>query len=209
MCNKEIRETGKEITESIESGEVTSISEVTPALSQSCVCSDTKYCVFLEKEKQAMLSRLDESIKWYDDNKILRSKYARYTRRALILFGGLTLTTPLIFQLKATGLSEYGGLCGSILTAVTGTIFALEKFNGDSDAWMRFIVARQKLDRLRENLLLSWTKLEVTCTSTDLSNKINELLNISKQRHDIIEEETNAWLGIFKSGLVSSSPPTN
>lgn len=115
----------------------------------------------IDDTKQDLLSKLDASINWYSENGRQRGWWARWLRASMIIFGGISAIIPTISQIKTFGWPEISPLWASVFITLTATIFAFEKFYGHSEAWMRFIFAKQELERLREDFLLSWLRLSV------------------------------------------------
>lgn len=161
----------------------------------------------VEDAKQQLLEKLDRSINWYSENSRRRGWWARSLRVWMIVFGGVSAIIPMLSQIKLHGWPEISPLWASIFIAMTATLFAFEKYYGHSDAWMRFVLAKQELERLKEDFLLTCLGLSLTSASPDVLKKsVDELMRVSKERHLIIKQETSAWTKVFESGMKSSAP---
>ncbi|PHV00268.1 hypothetical protein CSQ88_18200 [Iodobacter sp. BJB302] len=84
-------------------------------------------------------------------------------------------------------------------------LFAIEKYCGFSEAWVRFIRAKQDLEKLKEELDIKWLKL-ATSESTSLEAVLEELLRISAAKHDILKKETETWATVLQEGVKNTNP---
>jgi hypothetical protein len=161
----------------------------------------------ITEAKATLLAELDESIAWYSIGSQKRGWWARWLRVWMISFGGISAIIPPLSQIKFCEKFSFSPLWASVFIALTATLFAFEKFYGHSEAWMRFILAKQELERIKAEFLLSWLGLTLTSTSPEaLKKAVEELMRTSKERHLIIKKETSAWTKVFESGIKSSSP---
>jgi hypothetical protein len=164
----------------------------------------------ITEAKTTLLAELDASIEWYSTNSRQRGWWARWLRVLMISFGGITAIIPALSQIKISENISISPLWASVSIALTATLFAFEKFYGHSEAWIRFILAKQELERIKAEFLLNWLELSHTSTSPEtLKKAIEELIRTSKERHFIIKNETSAWTKVFENGIKSSSPTVN
>jgi hypothetical protein len=163
----------------------------------------------VENEIQALVQKLDDSILWYGENSEIRGHWARRLRIAMILSGGVTLLIPSLSQIPNLGVA-ISPLWISVSMAVTATLFAFEKYYGNSEAWMRFILAKQELESLKDNFHLTCLKLSMaTPTPPDAEKTLDEVILVSAQRHAIIQKETEKWAKVLENGMKASTPKTS
>lgn len=161
----------------------------------------------ITEAKTTLLAELDASIEWYSANSRQRGWWTRWLRVLMISFGGITAIIPALSQIKICENISISPLWASVSIALTAILFAFEKFYGHSEAWMRFILAKQELERIKAEFLLTWLDLSLTSTSPEsLKKSVDELMRTSKERHLIIKKETSAWTKAFENGIKASIP---
>ncbi|MBR7777315.1 SLATT domain-containing protein [Undibacterium rugosum] len=167
----------------------------------------------IEAAKTKVLDEIDASISWYAEKAPQRGATARRLRIAMITTGGLSAVIPSLTQMHLPAwmvpvLGEtISPMWTSVLIALTATLYAYERFYGDAEAWMRFVLAQQQLQRLREEFELNWLTIQVLHVGQpDLGKEMAELIRVSRARHRIIQIETEQWTAAFKAGLQATTP---
>ncbi len=167
----------------------------------------------IDAAKTKLLGEIDASIRWYAEKAPQRGATARRLRVAMITTGGLSAVIPSLTQMHLPAwmvpvLGEtISPMWTSVLIALTATLYAYERFYGDAEAWMRFVLAQQQLQRLREEFELNWLTIQVLRVGQpDLGKEMAELIRVSRARHRIIQLETEQWTAAFKAGLQATTP---
>ncbi|MFZ6844420.1 SLATT domain-containing protein [Undibacterium sp. RuTC16W] len=164
----------------------------------------------IEDAKRQLMAELNASIDWYKKESESRGWRARWLRVAMIGCGGLATITPSFSQMAISDRWTISPLWTSVFIALTASLYAYEKLYGHAEAWMRFVLAQQELERLREEFSLHWLQLSLNqFTTPDATICITELLRVSAHRHDIVKKETEKWTKAFKDGLKSTTPKTS
>lgn len=172
----------------------------------------------IEDAKRQLMAELNASIDWYQKESESRGWRARWLRVAMIVCGGLATITPSFSQMAISDRWTISPLWTSVFIALTASLYAYEKLYGHAEAWMRFVLAQQELERLREEFSLHWLQLSLNqslsqsldqSATPDATICINELLRVSAHRHDIVKKETEKWTKAFKDGLKSTTPKTS
>lgn len=170
----------------------------------------------IETAKAKLVAAIGNDIAWYEVNKKKRSRWAQLIRGSMIAFGGVSALLPIITPMTMPAVSLFGLNIGqftipasatSAMMVLTATLYAYERYYGNADAWMRFEIAKQRLQRLQEEFELNWLTLLVSgAGKPDLSKELTELIRVSSARYNIIQTETEQWISSFKAGMKTSVP---
>ncbi|QKJ67947.1 SLATT domain-containing protein [Deefgea piscis] len=164
----------------------------------------------VEEIKNNLLNELDCAIAWYGKKAGQRGRFARWTRRGMIILGGVSALIPVLTQIPSPIDVVISPLYASVTMIFIATLFAFEKYGGNAEAWMRFVLAKQDLEKLKNELLISWCKFSpANNSSNDVKSALDELLRIANEKHRIVQSETKDWIKEFKSGMASTTPRTN
>ena len=157
--------------------------------------------------KNHLLDQLNTSIDWYTKNSPSRGFWARNIRLSMIIFGGISVAIPVLSNMPLPLEITISPLLASIFSIITATLFAIEKYYGHANAWMRFESARQELETLRDQLIISWARLSDPHHPLFDSEKMyTELLRTSLAKHHIIKKETEKWTKSFDKAIKSTEP---
>lgn len=156
--------------------------------------------------RDKLMKSIEADIAWYDGAKQKRAFWARLIRGSMIGFGGVSAVLPVITPFNL-GTWTIPASATSVMMVVTATMYAYERYYGNADAWMRFEMARQRLQRLSEEFELNWLALQVAgAGKPDLAKELTELIRVSSARYNIIQTETEQWISSFKAGMKTSVP---
>jgi hypothetical protein len=161
----------------------------------------------VEEIKKNLLNELDCAIGWYAKKARQRGFFARWIRRGMIILGGVSALIPVLTQIPSPIDVVISPLYASVTMVFIATLFAFEKYGGNAEAWMRFVLAQQDLEKLKNELVISWCKFSPqNNSSSDVKNALDELLRIANEKHRIVQSETKEWVKEFKNGMASTTP---
>ena len=170
----------------------------------------------IEAAKAKLVAAIGNDIAWYEANKKKRSRWAQLIRGSMIAFGGVSALLPIVTPMAVPAVSFLGlsvasftvpASATSAMMVVTATLYAYERYYGNADAWMRFEMAKQRLQRLQDEFELNWLALLVAgAGKPDLAKELTELIRVSGARYNIIQTETEQWISSFKAGMKTSVP---
>lgn len=153
---------------------------------------------------EACLSRVHEyalgfcnsSIAWYQNRR--RSKrVAGFALRAgaLLATAGAGLV-PLAADLK---LGTVPPPVSTVLIAMAGLFISIDTLGGFTSGWIRYMLAQQKIERLRDGFLLDWQRLRLAADSAPafLERARMFVLAVGK----VLDDETQEWATEFQNAL--------
>jgi hypothetical protein len=91
------------------------------------------------------------------------------------------------------------GAWSTVLIAAAGVFVSIDILGGFTSGWVRYMIAQQKVERLRDAFLLDWNSLKVAKSSTEtmLDRAKTFLLAVDK----VIDDETKEWATEFQNAL--------
>ena len=86
-----------------------------------------------------------------------------------------------------------------MLIAIAGMVVSIDILGGFTSGWVRYMLAQQKVERLRDAFLLEWNALKVAQTNTEgmLERAKTFLLAVGK----VVDDETQEWATEFQNAL--------
>lgn len=147
---------------------------------------------------------------WYVEKHPSRRVRGRALRITAIALGVVGTLLPIITEI--TSKSGQPPTIAPGWTAVALVLAAscglLDQFLGYSNAWMRYIVAEQRLDRHRLDFEYAWNELLKKLSVPPTEAQVVELLTLArenvKQVEDIMERETAEWVTEFRGALADA-----
>jgi hypothetical protein len=87
----------------------------------------------------------------------------------------------------------------TVLVAAAGVFVSLDALGGFTSGWVRYMLAQQKVERLRDGFLLEWNVLKAAQTNitTMLDRAKVFLLAVGK----VVDDETQDWATEFQNAL--------
>lgn len=87
----------------------------------------------------------------------------------------------------------------TVLIAIAGMVVSIDILGGFTSGWVRYMLAQQKVERLRDAFLLEWNALKVANTNTQgmLERAKTFLLAVGK----VVDDETQEWATEFQNAL--------
>ena len=96
-------------------------------------------------------------------------------------------------------LSSIPPVWSTVMLAVAGLFVSLDVFAGHTSGWVRYMLAQQKIERLRDAFLLEWNALKVA--KTDVPGMLERAKTFLLAVGKIVDDETQEWATEFQSAL--------
>ncbi|MHC4520128.1 MAG: SLATT domain-containing protein [Planctomycetota bacterium] len=170
--------------------------------------SDGKRAASIEATYKAILEKLDGSITWYQDKRVLKRQCAWGFRVSAVVLGTAAAAIPTLSEMTngAGGPAVRPGIA-TILGVVVGALLLLDRLIGASSAWIRFTMAETALKELRDELGLAFAleaglwagKNEPSVEQT--RHAVATLQGFLVRVNQIIHDETDRWKAEFQSAL--------
>ena len=152
---------------------------------------DTATDESLNKVYDYVVDFSNNTIEWY---RIQRRRKRNY---------GFPLRLGAIFLTVGAGLvplnSDIPSVGSTVMLAVAGLCISVDLLAGNTSGWVRYMLAQQKIERLRDAFLLEWNALKIAKTDTAgmLERAKTFLLAVGK----VVDDETQEWAVEFQSAL--------
>lgn len=181
--------------------------------------SDGKRAASLRLVRDAIQTKINGSIHWYQSKRWLKRKLAWCFRVSAILLGAVATALPTVAEIQRntnSWLSHSGS--ATILGIAVGALLMLDKFIGASSAWIRFTMAETVLKELLDELVLAYA-LETSAWAAagepsveQTKHALSTLQGFLSRANQIVHDETNQWKTEFQSALqqidnVAKAPP--
>ncbi len=110
-----------------------------------------------------------------------------------------TAAAGLVPLAKDLGMVQVPPVWSTVLVAAAGLFVSLDLLGGFTSGWVRYMLAEQKVERLRDAFLLEWNALKVAQTNAQgmLERAKTFLLAVGK----VVDEETQEWATEFQNAL--------
>jgi hypothetical protein len=138
----------------------------------------------------------DNSISWYQSRRSPKRILGVWLRLSALFATTLAGLVPLSNQL---GLGTIPPVWSTVLIALAGIFVSIDSLMGNTSGWVRYMLAQQKVERLRDAFLLDWNsqKLAKTKPQDMLENAKIFLLAVGK----VIDDETQEWATEFQNAI--------
>lgn len=134
---------------------------------------------------------------WYLRDKAQRRQVSKGLRGVAIIFAGAGSVIPL----WATGENSAYLRLGYVLLGLAGIALAFDRFFGVSAAWMRDVIAAQRIDALILSLHISCAELDMELEgSAKASAMLHAVSEFAGSVAECVDSETRAWRDDFASG---------
>ena len=142
-------------------------------------------------------------VNWYNNKIIYRRRWARVLRFLMILSAGIATLIPLLAEvIKINNVPLISPGFSAVFIAFSGIIFAMEKYFGHANAWIRFVKAKLELESKIKQLKLQWLEVNLQ-QQMDKYDDVQTWLTILKNHQlavtSIVETETDTWIQEFQS----------
>jgi len=138
----------------------------------------------------------DSTILWYQSRRQPK-RYVGVSLRASALLA--TVIAGLVPLSKEIVGVEISAVWSTVLIAVAGMVVSIDVLGGFTSGWVRYMLAQQKVERLRDAFLLEWNALKAAQTNTQsmLERAKTFLLGVGK----VVDDETQEWATEFQNAL--------
>ena len=151
---------------------------------------DTEPDESLKKVYDYVIGASDSTIEWYQRRRRPKRQLGFFIRLGALL---LTVAAGLV------PLSPIPPVWSTVMLAVAGLLISIDALAGHTSGWIRYMLAQQKVERVKDTFLLEWNALKVA--KTDVSAMLDRakvfLLAVGK----IVDDETQEWAADFQNAL--------
>lgn len=150
----------------------------------------------LAKVYDYVLSFSEGTIQWYKAHRQPKRRLGVFLRTGALLLTAAAGVVPLTKELK---IGEIPAVWGTIMLGVAGVAVSVDLLLGFTSGWVRYMLAQQKVERLKDAFLIEWNTLKVANTDTKsmLDRARAFLLAVGK----VIDDETQEWATEFQNAL--------
>jgi hypothetical protein len=144
----------------------------------------------LTKIYEYVIGASDSTIYWYRARRRPKRQLGFGLRLgALLLTGGAGLVP----------ITPIPPVWSTVMIAVAGLCVSIDVFAGHTSGWVRYMLAEQKVERVKDAFLLEWNALRVA--NADVPGMLDRaktfLLTVGK----IVDDETQEWAADFQNSL--------
>lgn len=144
--------------------------------------------------------------RWYAGKHPSKRKWGRALRIVGLLLAGAGAIIPIISEISSkSGKPAIAPGWAAVALGLAAGCGILDRFFGFSSAWMRYIVAEQRLERQRSDFEYQWNKARTNLTTPPSDTEVEKLLTLArdnvKKVGDVIDRETSEWLTEFRGAL--------
>lgn len=150
----------------------------------------------LSKIYEYVVAFSDSTIQWYQSRRQPKRCWGVSLRVGALL---ATAAAGLVPLSKELGMSAIPGVWSTLLVAAAGVFVSVDVLGGFTSGWVRYMLAQQKVERLRDAFLLEWNGLKAAKTNVQgmLERAKTFLLAVGK----VVDDETQEWATEFQSAL--------
>ncbi|HEV8046196.1 MAG TPA: SLATT domain-containing protein [Terriglobales bacterium] len=161
----------------------------------------------LDKIATLALDHADAAVGWYLRRKVWKRRCARATRFSAILLVLASGLVPLFGEIfAADGKPNVNPLWASVALVLAAGAVGIDRFFGFSTAYMRYLSASMKLQRIVQDFSFEWqARRALTGDAEQTSIQVQEGINACKKLladvDQTIQAETETWLQEFTTAL--------
>jgi hypothetical protein len=150
----------------------------------------------MSKIYEYVVSFSDSTIIWYQTRRRLKRYLGVSLRVGALLATAAAGFVPLSKDLVGV---QWSGVWSTVLIAVAGVFVSIDILGGFTSGWIRYMLAQQKVERLRDAFLLEWNVLKVAKANAQgmLERAKTFLLAVGK----VVDDETQEWATEFQNAL--------
>ncbi len=145
------------------------------------------------------IARVDWYIKWYQDNKKIKSSWSKVIRSTCVIFFVSTALIPVLKSIYSWVQIEYGYLLSGI---ASGLLF-FDKFYGFSTGWIRYNNALASLGNAKrdfQKIMQDAVLLHPANTPEGFQALVDTIRAFDDNVSTIIQTETDEWSKEFRAG---------
>jgi hypothetical protein len=151
-----------------------------------------------------------EAQDWYEGKHPSKRSSGRALRLTGLLFLGVGGVLPIISEISssASGKPAIAPGWAAVALALAAGCGILDRYLGYSSAWMRFILAEQRLESQRQDFEILWNKARANLHDPPTVAEVDKLLTLArdnvKKVQDVIQRETAEWITEFRGALAEA-----
>lgn len=138
----------------------------------------------------------DNSISWYQSRRRAKRAAGFLLRTGALLATVSAGIVPLSEGLVAV---KIPAVVSTLLIALAGLFVSIDSLGGFTSGWVRYMLAQQKIERLRDVFVLEWNSLKIGSAAANvmLERAKTFLLSVGK----VVDDETQEWATEFQNAL--------
>jgi hypothetical protein len=157
-----------------------------------------------DSKSEESLSKIYKYVVAFGDSTILWYQTRRRPKRYL----GVSLRVGALLTTAAAGLVplskdlitvQIPPVWSTVLIAAAGVFVSIDVLGGFTSGWVRYMLAQQKVERLRDAFLIDWNLLKVA--NTDVKGMLERAKTFLLAIGKIVDDETQEWATEFQNAL--------
>lgn len=138
----------------------------------------------------------ESTIIWYQERRRSKRGWGLFLRTGALVLTALAGGIPL---LASFGINTVNAVVSTIFIALAGVFVSIDVLQGHTSGWVRYTLAQQKVERLRDAFQIDWNSLKATNSDAKamLEGARTMLLAVGK----VIDEETKEWATEFQNAI--------
>ncbi len=157
---------------------------------------DTARDESLSKMYQYVVAFSDNTILWYQSRRRPKRRMGFGLRLGALLATAAAGLVPLSENLIAV---KIAGAWSTFLLATAGVFVSVDLFGGFTSGWVRYMLAQQKIERLRDAFLLEWNVLKAA--QTDVKGMLERAKTFLLAVGKVVDDESQEWATEFRNAL--------
>jgi hypothetical protein len=136
------------------------------------------------------------TIKWYQSGRQPKRRWGMLLRTGALFLTAGAGVVPLSDRL---GLGVIDAVWSTVMLAAAGVFVSIDILQGNTTGWVRYMLAQQKIERLRDEFLMDWNALKVA--STDTKGMLQRARKFFLAVGKVVGDETQEWATEFQNAL--------
>lgn len=144
----------------------------------------------------------DDSISWYQNRRRPKRSRGMFLRSGALFLTAAAGAIPLVGPALEPFIGESEGIApvwSTILLALAGLAISFDRLEGATSGWIRYMLAQQKVERLREEFLIDWNALKLSNAKADVQLERAKALLVAVAR--VVDDETQEWATEFQNAI--------
>lgn len=152
--------------------------------------------VSLEAVYDYVLHYCERTTAWYQGRRRPKRGWGLFLRTGALVLTALAGGVPLLADF---GIKNVPAAVSTIFIAMAGIFVSMDVLQGHTSGWVRYMLAQQKVERLRDAFQIDWNSLKATNADDKamLERARTMLLAVGK----VIDDETKEWATEFQNAI--------
>ena len=138
----------------------------------------------------------DNTIKWYQTRRQPKRRFGVSLRLGALLLTVAAGFVPLSAGLK---LGSIPAVWSTVMLATAGVFVSIDLLVGSTSGWVRYMLAQQQVERLRDAFVMDWNALKLA--KTDTAGKLERAKTFLLAVGKVVDDETQEWATEFRNAL--------